>query len=142
MPAGIQWLWPSFQSHARRKENGDQKYAITNSLIKISLFLLRSVNKVEKIHHVTTNLLMYILGQKTYTTGIVNLLCVRNDTKESWNMSSNYNDLENHMLSASRTSNFIVIWLKIFTLLYWMDWSILQAYLWKHRNGIEPFIHD
>ena len=46
---------------------------------------------------------MYILGQKTYTTGIVNLLCVRNDTKESWNMSSNYSDLKNHMLSASRT---------------------------------------
>ena len=23
-----------------------------------------------------------------------------------------------------------------------MDWCILQAYLWKHLNGKEPFIHD
>ena len=107
-----------FPESCTKKGKGDQKYAITNSLIRISLFLLRSLNKVEKIHHVTMNLLMYILGQKPYTTGIVNLLCVHNDTKESWNMSSNYSDLENHMLSVSRTSNFIVKWLKIFTLLY------------------------
>ena len=40
VPAGIQKLQPSFQSHARRKENGGQQYTIANSLIKISVLLL------------------------------------------------------------------------------------------------------
>ena len=31
---------------------------------------------------------------------------------------------------------------KIFALLYWIDWCILQAYLWKYLNIMEPFIHD
>ena len=52
--------------------------------------------------------------KQTYTTGIVNLLYVRNDTKKN----IYYNDLENCMLSVSHTSNCILRWLKIFTLLY------------------------
>ena len=35
--AGIRKLWPSFQSYARRKENGGLQYVIINSPIKISV---------------------------------------------------------------------------------------------------------
>ena len=35
-----------------------------------------------KINYVTVNRLICIYGQTTYTTGIVNLLYVRSDTKE------------------------------------------------------------
>ena len=38
----------------------------------------------------------------------------------------NYSDLENCMSLAFRTSNAILIWLKIFALLYWRDWCILK----------------
>ena len=34
----------------------------------------------------------------------------------------------------------MVIWLKSFTLLYWVVWCILKAYLWEIVNGIESFI--
>ena len=53
----------------------------------------------------------------------------------------NYSDLENRMSLASRTSTAIAMRLKIFALLYWMDWCMLQAYLWKYLNIMEPFIH-
>ena len=54
----------------------------------------------------------------------------------------NYSDLENRMSLVSRTFNVIAMRLEIFTLLYWMDWCILQEYLWKYLNIMEPFIHD
>ena len=52
MPADIQKLWPSFQSHA-----GQRKMVAGNIQLQIAQ------NKVEKIHYVTVNLFMHILGQ-------------------------------------------------------------------------------
>ena len=52
-------------------------------------------------------------------------VCVYNNTTESWNMSTTTVTWK-IMLSASCNSNSILRWLKIFTLLYWMDWCILQ----------------
>ena len=37
----------------------------------------------------------------------------------------NHCELENPLLFASRTSNAIVLWLRRFALLYWVDWCIL-----------------
>ena len=139
MAAAIQKLWPFFQSHAWRKENGDWQYAITNSSITISVFLLQSSNKLWKVHYVTANRFMYSLGW-------TNLYCrncgssLRACTLRKYVY--NYSDLENRMSLASRTSNAIAMRVKIFALLYWMDWCILQTYLWKRLNIMEPFIHD
>ena len=52
-------------------------------------------------------------AKQTYITGMVDLLCMRNDTEKLEHTS----DLDNCMSSASSISNAIVIWLKIFTLL-------------------------
>ena len=57
------------------------------------------------------------------------------------NMSTT-SDLENRMSLVSCTSNAIIKWLQIFTFLYWMDWCILEAYLWKYLYVMDPFIHD
>ena len=41
------------------------------------------------------------LAKQTYITGIVNLLCMHNDTKECWNICHNYIDLKNHVVGVS-----------------------------------------
>ena len=46
------------------------------------------------------------------------------------------------MSLTSHTSTVIAMRPKIFALLYWMDWCILQAYLWKYLNIMELFIRD
>ena len=50
-----------------------RQYAITNSSIKASVFLLQSSDKLLKVYYVTANRFMYNLG---CITGIVDLLCV------------------------------------------------------------------
>ena len=142
MPVGILKLWHSFHSHAWRKENSSQQYTIINKPIKISQFLLWSSNKVKKIHYITVNPLMYILDKQTNITGTVNL-SVHKDTGPR--KAGTYLQLQrlrkSYVVIVSHL-RFHLRWFKIFTLLYWMDRSILQAYLWKYLNGMEPFIHD
>ena len=49
VPAGIQKLCPSFQSHAQRKENDGQQYTITNSPIQISFFFYEAQTKLKRV---------------------------------------------------------------------------------------------
>ena len=103
------------------------------------MFLLQSSNKLWKVHYVTANRFMYNLGRTNlYYRNCGSSLRACTLRKHVYN----YSDLENCMSLASRTSIAIAMWLKIFALLYWMDWCILQAYLWKYLNITEPFIHD
>ena len=132
--AAIQKLWPFFQSHVWRNENGDWQYAITNSPIKVSVFLLQSSDKLWKVHYVTANRFMYKLGwTNLYYRNCGSSLRACTLRKHVYN----YSDLENRMSLTSHTSTAIAMRPKILALLYWMDWCILQAYLWKYLNITE-----
>ena len=101
------------------------------------MLLLWNSNKVWRILYVTDDWSMYIFRQnKSILQELwIFFACIMTLRKCVYN----YSDLENCMSMVCRTSNATVMWLKIFDLLYWIDWYILQAYLWKY---MEPFIHD
>ena len=103
------------------------------------MFLLQSSDKLWKVYYVTANRFMYNLGwTNLYYRNCGSSLRACTLRKHVYN----YSDLENRMSLTSHTSTAIAMRPKIFALLYWMDWCILQAYLWKYLNIMEPFIHD
>ena len=128
-------------THEERKMVIGIIYAITNSSIKISVFLLQSSNKLRRVHYATAIRFMYIFGYRNlYYRNCESSLHAF--TAVMLKYVHNYNDLETRMSLASSNTNAIVMRLKIFTLLYWMDWCLLEAYLWKCLHVMDPFIHD
>ena len=69
------------------------------------------LKQVQKIHYVTANRFMYILGQTILHYRNCGRLLARKAVY-------NHCELENRMLFAPRTSNAIVLWLRRFALLY------------------------
>ena len=98
MPAGIRRLWPSFQSHTQRKENGDQE--LCNYKQPYNNLSVSSM-KLEKIHCYSESINVHFRPSKRMVHELSIFFACIMTLKKAETCLPTTSNLENHMLSAS-----------------------------------------